>query len=207
MIIDILFLIIAGWGFYQGFTRGIIKTVFTVFSIVFGLLVAFKLSPAATRFIETAFGTDSPFTFIAGFLLAFFLTMIVIRLTAQFLEKSLEAANINVINKFAGGLLLVSLYTFIYSILLWFSDKSHIITPETSQQSVTYVYLKEFPGKMRTAYEFVKPGFQDFWKESVKLVDRMQEKSLEKTESQPTIFDIPDEEPQETAEDPENLQN
>ncbi len=194
MIIDILFLLVAGWGFYQGYSRGIIKTVFTVFSIVFGLMAAFKFAPAATRFLETAFHSDSPLTFVAGFLLAFVLTMIIIRTAAKFFEKTLQAANINVINQFAGGVLLASLYTLVYSLLLWFGDKSHIVTPENSKGSMTYEHLKIFPSKMRNVYEFVKPGFQDFWHESVRFIDRMEEKSMEKTESQPTIFDIPDEE-------------
>ncbi len=201
MIIDVLFLIIAGWGFYQGFSRGIIKTVFTVFSIVFGLMVAFKFSPAATRFIETAFNSNSPLNFVAGFLLSFILTMIIIRMTAQFFERTLQAANINVINKFAGGMLLGSLYTLIYSMLLWFADQSHIVTPDTSNSSLTYQHLKVFPSKMRSVYEYVKPGFKDFWHESVRFIDQMEVKTMEKTESQPTIFDIPDEE--NTKEQPE----
>ncbi|MBI1227567.1 MAG: hypothetical protein GC192_20205 [Bacteroidetes bacterium] len=193
MIIDVILLIVAGWGFYQGYSRGIIKTVFTVFSIVFGLMVAFKFSPAATRFIETAFHSNSPLNFIVGFLLSFVLTMIIIRMTAQFFEKTLQAANINVINKFAGGILLASLYTLVLSLLIWFGDQAHIITPENSQGSMTYQSLKVFPSKMKGVYDYIKPGFQDFWHESVKFIDQMQEKSLEKTESQPTIFDIPEE--------------
>jgi len=194
MIIDILFLIFGGWGFYQGYSRGIIKTVFTVFAIIFGLMAAFKLSPAATRFLETAFSTDSPFTFVAGFLMAFLLTLIIIRIVANFFEKALRTANINFINKFAGGFLLGALYTLIYSTLLWFAGKSHITTYKTTNESITYAYLKEFPHKMKGVYEYVKPSFQDFWKESVKFMDRMEEKSMEQTESQPTIFDLPDEE-------------
>ncbi len=194
MIIDIIFGLVLAWGFYQGYTRGIIKTVFTIFSIVFGLMVAFKLSPAATRFLETAFHTDSPFTFIAGFLLAFILTMIIIRLAAQFLEKALQTANINVINKFAGGMLMSALYTLVFSLLIWFGDKSHIITEKTSKESISYPFVKEFPSKMYSAYEYIKPGFQEFWNESVRFIDRMEERSLQRTESEPTIFDIPEEE-------------
>ncbi len=193
MIIDVILLIVAGWGFYQGYSRGIIKTVFTVFSVVFGLMVAFKFSPAATRFIETAFHSNSPLNFVAGFLLSFVLTMIIIRMIAQFFEKTLQAANINAINKVAGGALLASLYTLVYSMLLWFADQAHIVTPENTQDSMTYSQLKVFPSKMKGVYEFIKPGFQDFWHESTKFIDHMEEKSLEKTESQPTIFDIPDE--------------
>ncbi|MCC6726117.1 MAG: CvpA family protein [Saprospiraceae bacterium] len=193
MIIDILFLLVAGWGFYQGYSRGIIKTVFTAFSIVFGLMVAFKFTPAATRFLETAFHSDSPLNFIGGFLLAFVLTMIIIRMAAQFFEKTLQAANINFINQAAGGILLASLHTLVFSLLLWFGDQSHIITAENSKGSLTYQHLRAFPSKMKVVYEYIKPGFQDFWHESVRFIDRMEDKSMKETENQPTIYDIPDE--------------
>lgn len=194
MTIDILLLIIGGWGFYQGFSRGIIKTVFTVFSLIFGLLAAFKLTPAATRFIETAFHTEEAYTFILGFLLAFFLAMIIIRLGAQFIEKALKTAHINVINQLAGGLLLAALYTLVFSLLIWFADNSHVISQEARNTSKTYPFLRAFPGKMKDVYEFVKPTFQEFWQESVKFMDKMEERSLKQTESKTDIFDIPDEE-------------
>ncbi len=194
MIIDGLLLVFAGWGFYQGFSRGIIKTVFTVFSIIFGLTVAFKLAPAATRFFDSLLKSDSPINFILGFLLSFFLTMIIIRLAARFLEKAMRGANVNIINQTAGGFLLTALYTLIFALFVWFGDKSHIINDDTRESSVTYPYLKEFPDKMKTAYEYIKPSFQEFWQESVKFLDRMEEKTLEETETAPHIFDIPDEE-------------
>ncbi len=193
MIIDILFLIVAGWGFYQGFTRGIIKTFFTIFSILFGMVVAFKLSPAATRFLETAFDTESAFTFVAGFLLVFLLTMIVIRLIAKFFESALQSANINFINQVVGGIVLGALYTLMLSYLIWFADASHIIKDKTKKESMTYVQLKEFPSRMKSVYEYVKPAFRDFWNESVRFMDRLEEQNLEQSDSQHTIFDVPEE--------------
>jgi membrane protein required for colicin V production len=193
MTIDVLFLLIAGWGFYQGYSRGIIKTVFTAFSIVFGLMIAFKFTPAATRFLETAFHSTSPMNFVGGFLLAFLLTMIIIRMLAQFLERLLQSANINVINQAAGGILLASLYTLVFSLLIWFGAQAHIVTPENTKDSLTYEQLRAFPSKMKGVYEYIKPGFQDFWHEAVRFIDHMGEQGLEKTEQQPTIFDIPEE--------------
>ncbi|MBK7872130.1 MAG: CvpA family protein [Saprospiraceae bacterium] len=72
IMIDLFFFITAGYGFFLGFYRGIIQTIFTILSYVFGLLAAFKLSPAATKFLETATGSDHPLMFVAGFLIAFF---------------------------------------------------------------------------------------------------------------------------------------
>lgn len=194
MVIDVLLLIFAGWGFYQGYSRGIIKTVFTVFSIIFGLMAAFKLAPGTARMLESSFKLEHTFSFPVGFLLAFILTMIIIRLAAQFLEKALQTANINFINQIAGGVLLASLYTLVYSLLLWFGEKSHIVTAETTSKSYTYTYLEEFPGKMKSVYEYVKPSFQEFWQESVRFMDDLEKRSMEQTESKPDIFDIPDEE-------------
>lgn len=193
MIIDGLLILIAGWGFYQGYSKGIISTVFTVFSYVFGFMVAFKLSPAATRFIDSLFKSDNPINFVVGFLLAFFLTMIIIRMVASGLEKMMRSANVNIINQTLGGFLLAAIYTLIFTLFVWFADKSHIIDEDTRESSKTYVYLKEFPAKMKTVYEYIKPSFQEFWQESVKFLDRMEEKSMEKTETAPNIFDMPDE--------------
>lgn len=194
MVIDIIFLIFAGWGFYLGFSRGIIKTVFTAFSYVFGIMAAFKLGPPATLFLEQTFGDDHPFMFIAGFLLAFVLTMFFIRIIANALEGLLQTANINIINKFAGGVLLGALMTLMYSVLLWFGAKSHLLKQEDIGNSRTYVYLEHFPTQMKGVYETIKPTFQDFWDDSVEFMDRLEERSIEKSDSETSIFDLPDEE-------------
>ena len=75
--------------------------------------------------------------FIAGFLLAFVLTMFLIRLFARGLEGLLERANINIVNQVAGGLLLSGLMILLYSVILWFGDKSHLIDDATKRQSLT----------------------------------------------------------------------
>ncbi len=195
MIIDLFTFIIGGWGAYQGFTRGIIRTILTVFSILFGLVVAFKLTPAATRFLETAFDSENPFLFLGGFLMVFVLTMIIIRITSRFLEGALQAAKINILNQFLGALLLSSLYLLLFSYVIQFAEASRIITDKTRQESVTLPLLKALPSKMKSVYEFVKPAFKDFWNESIRFLEKMEEQAPTQTESKPTIFDVPEEEP------------
>jgi membrane protein required for colicin V production len=193
MVIDAILAIVAIWGFYMGFSRGIIKTVFTIISLLFGFMAAVRFGPAATRFLEDIFNSNEPLMFIAGFLLAFFLTMIIIRLIASGLEELLKTANINVINQVAGGILFGALNILIFSVLVWFGRRSHIVTDETISKSFSYTYLEKFPGKMRGLYDTLKPSFMEFWDESVKFMDRMEEKmEMERTESEPVIRDISD---------------
>lgn len=193
MVIDAILAIVAVWGFYMGFSRGIIKTVFTIISLLFGFMAAVRFGPAATRFLEDIFDSNEPLMFIAGFLLAFFLTMMIIRLLASGLEGLLKTANINVINQVAGGILFGALNILIFSVLVWFGRQSHLVTDETVNSSFSYVYLEKFPGKMRGVYESVKPSFMEFWDESVKFMDRMEEKmEVERTESEPVIRDLDD---------------
>ena len=103
MVIDIIFFFMAIFGFYMGFTRGIIKTVFTVLSLLFGVVAAIKFGPSLTRFLESAFDYSNPLMFFAGLILAFMLTLILIRTLASGLEGVLQSANINIINKVGRG--------------------------------------------------------------------------------------------------------
>ena len=86
-----------------------------------------------------------------------------------------------------------ALMTLMYSVLLWFGDKSHLLTESEKTDSVTYVYLEQFPGQMKGVYEKIKPTFQDFWDDSVEFMDRMEEMSIERAESESSIFDIQEE--------------
>ncbi|MEL7021240.1 MAG: CvpA family protein [Bacteroidota bacterium] len=194
MAIDIIFLIVAAFGFYLGFARGIISTVFTVISFTFGMMAAFKFSPAMTKFLEDVFNTSNPLMFIAGFLLSFVITMVFLRLIARGLETLLETAQINIINQVLGGVLLSAVMILVYSMLLWFSDQSHLVDDASKTQSFTYVYLKEFPGQVWSLGEKLKPTFEEFWDYSVDMMDRLEEMSIQRTESEPDIYDI--EEPQ-----------
>ena len=192
MAIDIICVMAGIYGFYVGYSRGIIRTIFAVLSFIFGLLAAFKLGPATTRFLETATGSHNPMMFIAGFLTTFFLIMILIRTISKFLERGLQTANINILNQLAGGALLGGLMILLYSMLVWFADQSRLLDPETKSQSATYEFLMNYPEKVWATIQFFKPAVLDFWEESMEFMDKMQEQGIERTESDPSIFEIPD---------------
>lgn len=194
MVIDIIFAIVAGYGFYIGFSRGIIKTVFTVISVIFGLIAAFRFGPFTTELLESTFNSDNPLMFLAGFLLAFVLTMIVIRMLARGIEGILENANINIINQAAGGILTAGAMVLLYSVMLWFGDKSHMINEEAKDESMTYTYIQHFPEQVWKVGKQLRPTFENFWDHSIDFMDELEDMSLERSESDTKIFDIEDDE-------------
>ena len=192
MVVDIIFAIAAGYGFYLGFSKGIISTVFTIISYTFGLVAALKFTPAMTNFLETAFNTVNPLMFILGFLLSFIITMVFIRLIARGLEGLFQTANINIINQMAGGALLSGIMILVYSVLLWFGDQAHMVDQQTKQQSFTYVYLEQFPSQAWKLAEMAKPTFEEFWDHSVDFMDRIDDMT-QRAEGEETIYDIEEE--------------
>ncbi len=188
MVVDIIFAIVVVYGFYVGFTRGIIRTVFAVISIVVGLLAAFKFSPAVTNLLENQFG-DKPLMFILGFTLAFAAAMLLIRLFARGAESILRLGNINFINQAAGGVFLSAVMVLLYSVLLWFGDQARILNQDTKNSSMVYPYLENYPTLVWDMGGQVKPLVEDFWDYTLDFLDRMQEYSVERTESDPSIYD------------------
>ena len=189
MIIDAILVLVIAWGFYTGFSRGIIKTIFTVFSIAFGVVAAFKFAPTLANLLKSFLNGSNELMYFIGLGSAFLLTMFIIRMFAKGFENILQAANLNFINQTIGGAVVAGFYVVLYSLLIWFADASTILKEETKAQSATYPILKEIPAKSRIVMDEVKPIMMNSWKKSVQLLDEL-EKVTEKSESDPKIFDI-----------------
>ena len=68
-----------------------------------------------------------------------------------------------------------------------------MIDPNTKKTSLTYNYTKEFPGQMKIVGAQLKPVFTDFWNEALDFMDKMEEMSVQRSEADPTIYDIDEE--------------
>ena len=197
MAIDITFLIFAGWGFYMGFSKGIIRTVFTILSYTLGLVAAFKFAPPMTKFLESVFNDDNALMFIAGFILSFVLTMLGLRAIARGLEGLLETAQINIVNKLIGGSVLTAGMILVFSVLVQFADRASTLSPEVKGDSITYPYVEQYPDLVWQLADQGRPIFENFWDHSVDFIDKVRDMgdgTLETTDSAPTIRDIDEDE-------------
>ena len=189
MVIDIICLVFLAYGFWVGYSRGIISTVLSLVSYVFGILAAMKFGPIAAEMIFNAFpAVTSAGAFLLGVVLLFFLTLVLFRILARGLTGALESVNINFINQILGGVLSGLFFTFIFSGLVYFGDRSRIITDEVRADSITYPALSRMPDLVIDNARAIFPIFYDFYDQAVDAMDRLRD-NVDRSESD-SIFDL-----------------
>lgn len=181
MLLDIIVAIVISLGFYLGYSRGLIKTVFDSLSLVVGILAALKLSPIVISIIQEIIKTSPAVTFLLGVVITFIGVMALIRFIGKKLEDMLEAVNINIINKFAGGAVQALFFAYLLSLVFWLVNSLNVLNPGTKQASITYPLLEPLPEKGKAVYASLKPIFKGFWDKTVEALDSIKEKDKEQT--------------------------
>ncbi len=175
MFIDLIAALLVLYGFYVGYTRGIIKTIFALISIMIGILAAVKLSPFAIVLIQKAINIHPGLAFVLGFALTFIIILIIIRFIGKKLEDILKFAQINFINKLLGGGIMAILFMVFYSYALYGIDKLQLISDKNKDSSVSYAYLEALPQKTEDTITKLRPYFQEFWDKMVETFDQIKE--------------------------------
>lgn len=190
MTIDILFAAAAAYGFYLGFKDGIINSVFKVMSLVLALMAAFKFSPYMTHALEQGFDMYSPLMFVIGFIMTFFISMWLLRMVGHAISGVLEVARLDLPNQVIGGFILALVFSFFYSILIWFADGARMLDEQTKMTSMSYQYLEPL---RRGAFKVIgnaKPIVQDFLGETDKIMNQIEDSRVKRSESKSDIYDI-----------------
>lgn len=177
MIIDIIAAILIAVGFYAGYSRGIIKTVFDTMSILLAILFTLKLSPFAIDLCRSIIPLGNAVNVILGIVLTFVLVMFIVRMIGKQLESLLKVIHLNFVNQIAGGALMAIFYAFCFSLVLWLVNNGKLITDEQKEKSVAYTMLEPLPNQGKVVFEKFKPIFTDFWQEIVDMSDDIKEKT------------------------------
>lgn len=171
MILDLIIAIVITIGFYLGYTRGLIKTVFNSLSLIIGILAALKLSPIVMNILESVLKTSPALSFLLGIIITFLGVMYLIRFMSTKFEDILKAVKINFINKIAGGTLQALFYAYLLSLSLWLVDAMSVLKPEIKEASITYGLLEPLPEKGKGFFLAMKPIFKTFWDKTVASMD------------------------------------
>jgi membrane protein required for colicin V production len=162
--IDVLFAIIVAFAIYRGFTRGLIVAVFSLLALVIGLAAALKLSAHVANWISDM-GYTGKLVPIISFSLTFVAVVILVRLGAMAIQRLVHWTLLGWVNRLGGILLYGFAFTLLYSVVLWFANQVHVLTPELKLQSAVYPYLESLGPWTISWLGKLIPWFQDSFKE------------------------------------------
>jgi membrane protein required for colicin V production len=192
MWIDVCFLILFVYGFWQGWSQGIIGTIFNLAIYVFGIVLAYKMAPLMSTVLEKIFDSHHPVMFVAGFAANFLVIYVIVQMASGGIENLIHGAYLGVFNRALGGVFIAAFYVLLFSILLWFGSQAQVIDAATTSKSMTYEpLLKELPGRAKALVVRFKPLAFNIWDDSLKWMDTMEDYGVQKTESKAKVYELP----------------
>src|SRR5215213_10863551 len=92
MLIDIILAVLLVIAVIKGYRRGLIVGIFALVAIIVGLAAAIKLSALAAAYIGSAIRIADAWLPIVSFIVVFIIVVLLIRLGANLIQKSVEMA-------------------------------------------------------------------------------------------------------------------
>jgi len=165
MIIDIIVAIILILAIIKGYRQGLIIALFSLVAFIIGLAAALKLSVVVAGYIGNAVNISDKWLPIISFAVVFLIVVLLVRVGAKFIQKSVELAMLGWLNKIGGILLYAGLYILIFSILIFYADQLGFIKSETKNDSVTYAYIEPWGPKLMEGLGKIIPVFKGMFKD------------------------------------------
>jgi membrane protein required for colicin V production len=142
MAIDIIFLILMLIAVVKGLQRGLIVAIFSVLACIIGLAAAIKLSAVVAVYLKSSTQWHSKWLPIIAFILVFLAVVLLVRWIANLIETAINFAFMEWLNKLGGAILYVALYTAVFSIILFYGSRSHIISTDAIASSRVYKLIE-----------------------------------------------------------------
>jgi uncharacterized membrane protein required for colicin V production len=127
MAVDVLFIIMATFGFYFGFSFGLMKVVLAVLSLVSAVLAAMAFTPMTTNIIIETFQVDSVFLPFIAFLVTLLIVLMLARIVTKLIEETVDNKRFDIVSQIVGGLIMVFVFTLLYSVLVLFFGQARVI--------------------------------------------------------------------------------
>lgn len=181
------------YGFYYGYSRGIISTVLTLAGYVFGVIFAFKAMSVTAGALESLFSRTHPLMSAAAFILNLGLVMLLLRMVSRGAENILDSVYLGIFNRIAGGVFMALFAALIFSVLLWFGAKAQLVRRATLEASLTYpAFLQSMPGRARFVFVWLKPIAGEAWGASMKWMNKLEDVDVPDNTGKPKIYSLPD---------------
>src|SRR6185437_10631204 len=114
MFIDVSFFIVMIVAVFKGFTKGFIVGIFSFIAFIIGLAAALKLSVIVAHHLQASSMVTGKWLPVISFALVFIVVVLLVNIGARILKKAVSMVMLGWIDKFAGILLYMCIYTIIF---------------------------------------------------------------------------------------------
>ena len=163
MIIDIIAIVLLAMAIFKGWRRGLIIAVFSIIAFIIGIAAAMKLSVVVAGYLEDSINISAQWMPVLSFAIVFIGVVLLIRLGANLLERTVEMALLGWVNKLGGIVLYVLLYLFAFSVLLFFAKQVQLIDENTISSSVFWPVLEPWGPWVLNTFSKLVPVFKDMF--------------------------------------------
>ncbi|MEO6188083.1 MAG: CvpA family protein [Ginsengibacter sp.] len=163
MIIDIAFIIAMLLAIFRGFSKGFIIAIFSLLAFIIGIAAALKLSAVLASYLQQNVMSSTKWLPFLSFFLVFIAVVLLVGFTARIIKKTFQLAMLGWLDRLAGVLLYIVLYTIILSIMIFFIEKMLLLKPEVISASHTYWFIKPWGPKVIDRLGDIIPIFKDMF--------------------------------------------
>lgn len=160
MLLDIVLIIVLILAVIKGYQRGLIVGVFSFVAIIIGLAAAMKLSTVVSGYIGEAIKISDGWLPVISFAVVFIVVVLLIRLGANMIQKTVEISMLGWVNRLGGILFYVAIYAMVYSVILFYAEQVRLVQPEAIDKSVSYSYIQILGPKVIDGFASIVPVFK-----------------------------------------------
>jgi membrane protein required for colicin V production len=171
MLLDLIFAVVILLALFKGYQNGLVVGLFSLVSVIIGLAAAMKLSAVVAGYIGRAVKVSEEWLPVISFAVVFIVVVLLIRLGARAIERTVEMAMLGWVNKIGGIILFAAIYIVVFSVLLFYAEQMKWIRPETIRQSVTYSFVQPWGPKAINGVGSIIPLFKDMFAELEQFFD------------------------------------
>ncbi|MGZ8516355.1 MAG: CvpA family protein, partial [Chitinophagaceae bacterium] len=127
MFLDLILIIILILAVIKGYQRGLIVGVFSFVAVIIGLAAAMKLSTVVAGYLGDTIKVSDGWLPVVSFVIVFILVVLLIRLGANMIQKTVEISTLGWLNRLGGILLYVAIYAMVYSVVLFYAEQLKLV--------------------------------------------------------------------------------
>ncbi|HQU56048.1 MAG TPA: CvpA family protein [Chitinophagaceae bacterium] len=165
MILDALFILNLFYAVWRGYRRGLIVGLFSLLAGIIGLSAAMKLSVVMAGFLHHQLHLDGEWLPVLSFILVFIVVVLLIRIGAKAIEKTIQFAMLGWLNKLGGILFFAIIYSIGFSIVLFYAEQSKLLPADTIATSKIYSFIQPWGPSVMDGMGVIIPIFKNMFGE------------------------------------------